>query len=189
VSLLAEIQNKADLRRFIEQVMQAPGVFSGSASVVEGPQGEPGPPGPEGPTGATGPKGETGATGPTGATGATGAKGERGERGEKGETGATGPKGAEGAAGFIRGSVTKAGAVEIGTGFSVEKTATGIYKITLTTELATTGILLPAPSAAGATASVGAKVIEQGKKVFKVECLGVSGAAIDSSFNFAVIPS
>lgn len=133
MSLYDEIQNKADLRRFIEQVLQSPGLSSGNPTVVEGPQGEPGPPGPEGPAGATG---ATGSKGETGATGATGATGPEGPKGATGATGATGPEGPAGPSGpSAWGRVSSTGTKESGVGYTVKHVSTGKYELTLTTAL------------------------------------------------------
>jgi hypothetical protein len=148
-----------------------------------------GPEGPQGPEGKQGPKGDTGAAGPEGpkgSTGATGATGAKGERGEKGETGATGAKGAEGGTGFIRGSVSSAGAVVAGSGFSVERTATGTYKITLTTELATAGILVG--NAVNLSALVSPEAATS-KKIFVALVLTPGTGFTNAAFNFVVMPT
>jgi len=64
----------------------------------------------------------------------------------------------------IVGRIAAAGTVLTGTGFTAEKTATGTYKITLTTELATTGVLVATPFEALRTASCNS----ESTKVFEV---------------------
>lgn len=88
----------------------------------------------------------------------------------------------------IRGSFTKTGVILSGSGFTVEKTATGRYTITLSKELATTGVMLV--STAESETFVEASVNSSGKKVFKVITYTDKGGALnDAAVNFIVYPS
>lgn len=82
----------------------------------------------------------------------------------------------------IAGSVTSAGAVETGSGFTAEKTGTGLYTVTLTTELATTGIAVATPQ--GFNRMI--RNSEKGKKVFKFASVDKSEVAADTSFSFMI---
>jgi len=90
------------------QVIDANGVWTGSATGLQGPKGDTGAQGAQGPqgvkgdTGAQGPQGPQGVKGDTGSQGLkgdTGAQGPQGPQGVKGDTGATGAKGNTGATG------------------------------------------------------------------------------------------
>lgn len=87
---------------------------------------------------------------------------------------------------IIRGQVSSAGAVALGSGFTSEKTATGIYKVTLTTELATPGIMVL--TLINSSGSFWVKEASS-KKVFIIETTNFAGAAADAAFNFHVIKS
>ncbi len=82
----------------------------------------------------------------------------------------------------IVGSVTSAGAVETGSGFTAEKTGTGLYTVTLSTELATTGIAVATPQ--GFNRMI--RNSEKGKKVFKFASVDKGEVAADTSFNFSI---
>lgn len=85
----------------------------------------------------------------------------------------------------IVGQVSSAGAVVVGSGFTSKKTGTGAYEITLTTELASEGVM-------GATSSEFnrlPRITAAGKKVFKVAFVDLSEVAGDTAFHFHVKPS
>jgi hypothetical protein len=79
----------------------------------QGPAGPQGPEGPQGPTGATGPQGPEGPQGPTGPTGPQGPQGEPGEDAPVQ------------IAGIVYGDAT----VAAGSGFTVQKLATGHFRV------------------------------------------------------------
>lgn len=82
----------------------------------------------------------------------------------------------------VVGRVSAAGGALLGSGFAVEKTATGIYKITLTNELPTEGVL----TATCVSNNNLPRVAESGKKVFRVSFVTLGEIAQDCSFNFAI---
>lgn len=82
----------------------------------------------------------------------------------------------------IVGNVSAAGAVVAGSGFSSEKISTGVYKVTLTTELATTLV----PVACSSEQNRLVRVSEVGKKSFRVNSVDKAEAAADTAFNFMV---
>jgi hypothetical protein len=82
----------------------------------------------------------------------------------------------------IVGSVTALGAVETGSGFTVEKTGTGLYTVTLTTELPTTGIAV----ATAQSFNRSMRNSEKGKKVFKFAAVDMGELAADTSFSFMI---
>lgn len=84
----------------------------------------------------------------------------------------------------IVGSVKSSGAVEAGEGFTSEKTATGTYKVTLSTELATVGIILPV-LLSGTEAQLALVGSAPAKKVFTV-LTGTTAALKDGAFNFSI---
>jgi len=101
-----------------------------------GPQGAVGPTGPTGPQGLTGLTGLTGPTGPAGPTGPTGPQGTTGLSGGVGPTGPTGARGPTGPTGPggpppVTGSITAAGAIRVGTQYSVSRTGSGQYHLTI----------------------------------------------------------
>lgn len=85
----------------------------------------------------------------------------------------------------IRGAVKATGEKLGGVGFTCEKTATGAYKVTLTTELATVGAFHVEAVLGGAEIHA---VSEPAKKVFEVAFFTVALAAKDSSFGFMIMP-
>lgn len=86
---------------------------------------------------------------------------------------------------IIRGQIKANGEKELGSGFTSEKTEAGKYTIKLTTELASTGIMVLTPKGSNVFPSM----VSEGKKEFKVQF--ISGAAVptDTIFNFHVIKS
>lgn len=86
----------------------------------------------------------------------------------------------------IAGAVSSAGAVTAGSGFSSEQTATGVYKITLTTELATVGVLIPASQLVGAEIYAASA---PAKKVFEVKSFSTALVAKNMNFNFVIYPT
>jgi hypothetical protein len=86
---------------------------------------------------------------------------------------------------IIRGQVKSGGGVELGSGFTSEKTAEGRYTIKLTNELPTTGIMTMTLVAAAGTY----RIATQGKKEFKVETTNSAFAFADAAFNFTVVAS
>jgi hypothetical protein len=103
------------------------------ADGLQGPKGDTGAVGATGPTGPQGPKGdkgEPGADGLQGPKGDTGAVGATGQQGPKGDTGAVGATGPAGSSGFVAGAVTFAGDVAGGSGFTAQRTNTGLYTVT-----------------------------------------------------------
>lgn len=89
---------------------------------------------------------------------------------------------------LVFGSVTAAGGVGNGTGFTVKKTATGTYEITLTTELAANGIMVVSQIGSGVQPAVGI-VSTPAKKIFSIEWYekATSAVKIDVPFTFHVI--
>jgi len=91
----------------------------------------------------------------------------------------------------IAGSVSAAGAVSAGSGFTAERTATGVYKITLAVELTTNGIMVGSPLVGAPAESI--QTASPGKKTFEVRTLAfdpnvVKVIAINSGFNFSIKP-
>lgn len=83
----------------------------------------------------------------------------------------------------IGGSVTEAGVVQNGEGFAAERTATGVYKITLSPELATVGVMTVTSQLVGAEISA---VSAPSKKVFEVKFFSTALAAKNANFNFQI---
>jgi hypothetical protein len=81
-----------------------------------------------GPAGTQGPKGDPGVSGADGAIGPTGPQGPKGDPGPTGADGEQGPPGPAGKK-IISGSVLDTGSIERGSGFTVEKTGVGEYRI------------------------------------------------------------
>ena len=81
-------------------------------------------------------------------------------------------------AGAVEGTGTKA----FGSGFTSEKTATGNYKITLSTELSTTGIFVVTSVAANLIPGTGAL----SKKIFTVAFINSASVAVDTAFSFLI---
>jgi hypothetical protein len=84
----------------------------------------------------------------------------------------------------IAGEITAGGEVGVGSGFAAEKTATGTYKITLTTELSTEGVIVVT-----ALESVGVRfgaITESGKKVFRVSFYKSFTEKADTPFLFYI---
>jgi len=86
----------------------------------------------------------------------------------------------------IAGAVSAEGAVTAGSGFTSERTATGVYKITLTTELATVGVLIPASQLVGAEIYAASG---PAKKVFEVKSFSTALVAKNMNFNFVIHPT
>lgn len=83
----------------------------------------------------------------------------------------------------IVGQISSAGAVVTGEGFTAEKTAEGKYTIKLTTELATTGVIV----ASLFEGSGQIRVAAQGKKEFKLECVNIAQSAFqNNAFTFMI---
>lgn len=87
----------------------------------------------------------------------------------------------------IRGQVKANGEKALGTGFSCEKTSAGNYKITLTNELATEGIMTLTGITSGFHAAL--IVTATGKKIFTVGNWNNALAQEDTPFNFMVMAS
>lgn len=83
----------------------------------------------------------------------------------------------------IAGAVKATGEKELGEGFTSTKTATGIYKIELTTELATTGSMTV--TIVGGANNV-ARVVANAKKVFEVVTYTLAPVTADTAFNFMI---
>jgi hypothetical protein len=83
----------------------------------------------------------------------------------------------------IRGQVESAGGVDLGSGFTSERTAEGRYTIKLTTELTTVGVMVA--TVVGGTGW--ARIASGGKKEFKVETINPSTLGfLDQAFNFTI---
>lgn len=82
----------------------------------------------------------------------------------------------------IVGQVSSGGAVVLGSGFTSEKTGTGVYKITLATELATDGVLVALPAEFNRVMRNSAG----GKKTFTVNSVNLAEVAADTAFNFHI---
>ena len=82
----------------------------------------------------------------------------------------------------IAGNVKESGTRESGEGFAVERPATGEYKVTLTTELATLGSMVVTPVGSAGIP----EVLAFSSKVFTVRFLNVSLAAINTAFSFHI---
>lgn len=82
----------------------------------------------------------------------------------------------------VGGAVSSAGAVTGGSGFTAAKTGTGVYTITLATELSANGVIVPSPI----TASSGATNDGLSKKVFTVRTIDDNGGEKDSGFTFFI---
>ena len=88
----------------------------------------------------------------------------------------------------IVGAVTAAGGIEVGEGFAASRTATGTYKITLTTELPTLGVILV--TGRGTFTQLW-KVSGPSKTSFTVSCNGIifsesKEIAADEPFHFLI---
>lgn len=86
----------------------------------------------------------------------------------------------------VTGNVAVAGTVGAGSGFSAEKTATGIYKITLTVELATNGLIFAFSTEQNRAMRASTGIA---KKVFVVNSVSFGEAPADTAFNFVVYPT
>lgn len=85
----------------------------------------------------------------------------------------------------IAGTVKANGEKESGEGFSSEKTSTGNYKITLSTELATNGAIVVSLISGGGEATQGFPS-GPAKKVFTVGLVNNAPASKDGSFHFMI---
>lgn len=85
----------------------------------------------------------------------------------------------------IVGAVSKEGAIEAGAGFTVEHTGTGNYKITLTTELPSIGVLIPVLIVGGGAGFVSLTGAAS-KKVFVVDVFTSASQPADGAFVFMI---
>lgn len=85
----------------------------------------------------------------------------------------------------IAGAVSAAGAIEAGSGFTPTHPGVGEYKITLTTELPTVGIIIPALIGGGGEANV---IYASGpsKTFFTLSALTFALALKNGSFSFMI---
>lgn len=85
---------------------------------------------------------------------------------------------------IIRGSVETEGGISSGVGFTVNKTGTGVYEITLATKLGSVGNLLALPT----TLNRGIRNSASSNQVFTVNVVDLSEVAANGGFNFWVVP-
>lgn len=84
----------------------------------------------------------------------------------------------------VLGVVSKTGSIVQGEGFSASKTSEGKYKITLTTALATEGVMTVTPNEAATLRYF--TVATRGKKEFTLEFRNQSTTLEDTEFSFSV---
>lgn len=82
----------------------------------------------------------------------------------------------------ITGSVNSLGVLTSGSGFTSAKTATGIYKITVTAGLSSVGVM----DLTKIAASGDIWYVEPTKKIFVVEAVNFAGSAADTAFSFVI---
>ena len=86
----------------------------------------------------------------------------------------------------VRGQVKSTGGVELGSGFTSERTAEGRYTIKLNTELSSSAIIVA--TLFGGSGQI--RVAATGKKELKVETVNITQTAFqDNAFNFMAIKS
>lgn len=82
----------------------------------------------------------------------------------------------------IEGFISAAGSIEVGEGFTVERPATGTFKITLASELASSGICVATLSSNNGSI----RTSMPSKKVFEVHMTSLGEVAQNASFNFYI---
>lgn len=85
----------------------------------------------------------------------------------------------------IRGVVTSAGAVSLGTGFTVVTTGTGLYTITITVPLPSIPIVIPTVFNAAGEATYTVATMSE----IKISTFNTAGAATNQAFAFIAYPS
>lgn len=81
---------------------------------------------------------------------------------------------------IVNGVISGAGAVVRGAGFTAERTGLGAYKVTLTNELASEGVMVATASEFNRVC----RVTAAGKKTFNLATVSLAEAAADTQFHF-----
>lgn len=84
----------------------------------------------------------------------------------------------------IEGAFSATATIEAGEGFTVERPSTGVYKITLSTELATNAVIVANPRIGGG--AIGILTSAPAKKVFELNCRLNAETLGNTAVNFLI---